>query len=78
MSGPNFAEPKHCLAFIWLAGHHHSLFYFTVDFSINNVVYCVERKGDRRRALMIAISKDDFINSNRNIFCYKERRRNMK
>ena len=41
---PFFYFFRYCLAFIWLAWHYHTLFYFTVDISINNVVYCVERK----------------------------------
>jgi len=49
---PFFYFFRSCLAFIWLAWHYHTLFYFTVDISINNVAYCIERKGYRRRALM--------------------------
>jgi len=54
---PFFYFIRSYLAFIWLARHYHTLFYFTVDISINNVGLCVKRKGYRRRTLMIAISK---------------------
>lgn len=45
---PFFYFFRSCLAFIWLAWHYHTLFYFTVDISNNNVNYYIERKAYRR------------------------------
>lgn len=42
---PFFYPFRSCLAFLWLAWHYHTVFHFTVNFSIHNVAYDVERKG---------------------------------